>query len=274
MNIKKKTDQLIQSKSTIAVFFILFILSGILFADRNFLSFASVQNLVKKGASDGGFLALGMTFVILSVLALGGVLMAMFGNDNMLLGIGLGLLAGAACGFLNGFMVAKMKISSWIATLAMMLAVRGMIMLMTSKKPIPITNPAISLLGDSRPFGIHILIIVLAVLTLACMFVSRRTKLGMALYAVGGNEEASRMMGLKVDTVKIAAFTICGLFCIPVRHAAGLQAVYRPAHGRGRMGDNCHCHVRAGRGEAVRRRGQVQRYIFRHPHHFHHQHHI
>ena len=143
MNIKKKTDQLIQSKSTIAVFFILFILSGILFADRNFLSFASVQNLVKKGASDGGFLALGMTFVILigqidlsvgSVLALGGVLMAMFGNDNMLLGIGLGLLAGAACGFLNGFMVAKMKISSWIATLAMMLAVRGMIMLMTSKK--------------------------------------------------------------------------------------------------------------------------------------------
>lgn len=81
MNIKKKTDQLIQSKSTIAVFFILFILSGILFADRNFLSFASVQNLVKKGASDGGFLALGMTFVILigqidlsvgSVLALGG----------------------------------------------------------------------------------------------------------------------------------------------------------------------------------------------------------
>ena len=221
MNIKKKTDQLIQSKSTIAVFFILFILSGILFADRNFLSFASVQNLVKKGASDGGFLALGMTFVILigqidlsvgSVLALGGVLMAMFGNDNMLLGIGLGLLAGAACGFLNGFMVAKMKISSWIATLAMMLAVRGMIMLMTSKKPSPITNPAISLLGDSRPFGIHILIIVLAVLTLACMFVSRRTKLGMALYAVGGNEEASRMMGLKVDTVKIAAFTICGLF--------------------------------------------------------------
>lgn len=146
MNIKKKTDQLIQSKSTIAVFFILFILSGILFADRNFLSFASVQNLVKKGASDGGFLALGMTFVILigqidlsvgSVLALGGVLMAMFGNDNMLLGIGLGLLAGAACGFLNGFMVAKMKISSWIATLAMMLAVRGMIMLMTSKNPFP-----------------------------------------------------------------------------------------------------------------------------------------
>lgn len=221
MNIKKKADQLFQSKSTITVFLILFILSGIMFADRNFLSAGSIQNLIRKGASDGGFLALGMTFVILigqidlsvgSVLALGGVLMAMFGNDNLVLGIALGVIAGIVCGFLNGFMVAKMKISSWIATLAMMLAVRGLVMLMTSKKPIPITNPAISLLGDSKPFGIHILILVLAVLTLICMFISRKTKLGMALYAVGGNEEASKMMGLKVDTVKIAAFTICGLF--------------------------------------------------------------
>lgn len=50
-------------------------------------------------------------------------------------------------------------------------------------------------------------------LVLLCMFVGRHTKMGTALYAVGGNEEAARMMGLKVDKVKITAYAICGLLC-------------------------------------------------------------
>lgn len=52
----------------------------------------------------------------------------------------------------------------------------------------------------------------MTILTLLCMYISKQTKFGMAIYAVGGNEEAARMMGLKVDRIKIAAFTICGAF--------------------------------------------------------------
>ncbi|MCD7745733.1 MAG: ABC transporter permease [Lachnospiraceae bacterium] len=221
MNGKKLINRYIQSKSTIMVFVILLVFSSIVFADKNFFSILSLQNLVKKGASEGGFLALGMTFVILlgqidlsvgSVLALSGVVMAMFGNENPLLGILLGLAVGLACGFVNGLMVAKMKISSWVATLAMMLGIRGVVLLITSQKAVSLTNSTLVYFSGGKVLGISSIIWLLLILTLICMYISRNTRLGMGLYAVGGNEEAARMMGLKVDAIKIAAYTFCGLF--------------------------------------------------------------
>ena len=221
MNAKKKTNQLFQSKSTVLVFVLLFIASSILFRDRNFLSSTSVLNLLRKCCSDGGLLALGMAFVIIigqidlsvgSVMALGGVVMGMVGANHPILGILLGLACGVACGMISGLMVAKMRLSSWVATLAMMLGIRALVMLMTNQKPVSISNPVLSALGGAKIFGINILIIIFFVLTFVCMFVGKHTRFGMVLYAVGGNEEAARMMGLKVDKIKIAAYTICGTF--------------------------------------------------------------
>ena len=137
MNKVKNIYNRFSSKSSIAAFLILFIFSSIVFSNRSFASFDSVANLFRKAASDGGFLALGMTFVILlaqidlsvgAVLALGGVVMAIYGADNPVLGIILGLASGIFCGLLNGLMVAKMRISSWVATLATMLGVRGIVL--------------------------------------------------------------------------------------------------------------------------------------------------
>ncbi len=221
MNAKKTVNKLFRSKSTVMVFIILLVFSSIVFADKNFFSALSLQNLVKKGASEGGYLALGMTFVILigqidlsvgSVLALSGVVMATVGNANPLLGILLGAGVGILCGFVNGLMVAKMKISSWVATLAMMLGLRGVVLLITSQKAISLTNACLTFFSSGKFFGISAIIWLLLLLTLICMFVSGNTRLGMGIYAVGGNEEAARMMGLKVDAVKIAAYTLCGLF--------------------------------------------------------------
>lgn len=221
MNAKKRTNQLFQSKSTVLVFVLLFIASSILFRDRNFLSSTSVLNLLRKCCSDGGLLALGMAFVIIvgqidlsvgSVMALGGVVMGMVGANHPILGILLGLACGVVCGMISGFMVAKMRLSSWVATLAMMLGIRAMVLLMTNQKPVSISNPVLAALGGAKIFGVNILVILFFVLTFVCMFVGKYTRFGMALYAVGGNEEAARMMGLKVDKVKIAAYTICGTF--------------------------------------------------------------
>lgn len=217
----KKVYNWFGSKSSIAAFLLLFIFASIAFADRSFLSAGSIENMVRKAASDGGFLALGMTFVILvgeidlsvgSTLALGGVLMGMFGAGNPALGIALGLLAGLFCGFVNGLMVAKMRISSWVATLAMMLGLRGVVLLITNKRPVPVNNPALTAIGGGKILGLNVLIFLLAACTLICMYISRNTRLGMGIYAVGGNEEAAKMMGLRVDRVKIAAYTLCGLF--------------------------------------------------------------
>lgn len=221
MKFKKKFNQVFQSKSTILVFLLLFVIASIMFADRKFFSVNAILNLLRKSCSDGGLLALGMAFVILigqidlsvgSVLALGGIVMALVGVEHPYLGIVVGLLSGILCGFISGFMVAKMKLSSWVATLAMMLGVRAVVMLITNQKPVSVSNPVLCSLGGAKIFGVNILLYIFFGLTLLCMYIAKQTRFGMAIYAVGGNEEAARMMGLKVDGIKIAAFTICGAF--------------------------------------------------------------
>lgn len=226
MNKMKKVLNWFSSKSAIAALLILVIFSSIAFAERNFFSFPSLMNIARKAASDGGYLALAMTFVILigqidlsvgSVLAFSGVIMGLVAQFNPVLGILAGLCVGLLCGFANGFMVAKMRISSWIATLAMSLGVRGAVLLISNQKPVSISSDLIKQLGNfainlGGKNNVSILVILLVVFTLLCMHISHNTKFGMGLYAVGGNEEAARMMGLKVDNIKIAAYTLCGLF--------------------------------------------------------------
>lgn len=217
----KKIYNWFSSKSAIAALAILVLFSSIAFSSRNFFSFLSLMNVARKAASDGGFLALGMTFVILigqidlsvgAVLAFSGVIMGIVAMTNPLLGIAAGIAVGIVCGFVNGIMVAKMRISSWIATLAMCLGIRGAVLLISNQKPVSIASPMIKSLGNASFGGVNILVILLVVFTLICMYISRNTKFGMGLYAVGGNEEAAKMMGLKVDRIKIGAYTFCGLF--------------------------------------------------------------
>lgn len=221
MNKVKKLYNWFSSKSAIAALAILIIFSSFAFAERNFFSFPSLMNIARKAASDGGYLALAMTFVILigqidlsvgAVLALSGVIMGLVAQFNPVLGVLAGIAVGLICGFANGFMVAKMRISSWIATLAMSLGVRGAVLLISNQKPVSISSNLIKALGNTSFGGVSILVILLVFFTLLCMHISHNTKFGMGLYAVGGNEEAAKMMGLKVDNIKIGAYTLCGLF--------------------------------------------------------------
>lgn len=222
----KKFYNSIHSKSTIAAFILLVVASSIAFSDRNFLSTANIINILLKAARNGGMLALGMTFVILcaeidlsvgAVFALSGVVMGLVGQVNPFLGILAGILVGVVSGFLIGFMVTKMRISSWIASLAMMFALRGVIQI--------ISDRSVEISGDIMRFastslfrgvipgaksGISILIPILFLLTFVCMYIGKYTKFGMGIYAVGGNGEAARMMGVNVDKIKIMAFICCG----------------------------------------------------------------
>lgn len=136
MNKIKKIYNSFYSRSTILAFLILVIAASIAFADKNFLSMTNAVNILLKAAKNGGFLAMGMTFVILlgeidlsvgAVLGLSGVVMGIVAEVNPVLGIFAGILTGVVSGVLIGFMVTKMRISSWIASLAMMFALRGMI---------------------------------------------------------------------------------------------------------------------------------------------------
>lgn len=226
MNKIKKFYNSFYSKSTILAFLLLVIAASILFADQNFLSVPNVLNILLKAAKNGGFLALGMTFVILcgeidlsvgAIFALSGVVMGTTGQINPVLGIVAGLMVGVVSGALIGYMNTKMRISSWIASLAMMFAVRGMITLV-AKASVEIPEGIMSFASAKflKGFlgvkaGVSILIPIFFILVFTCMFISRHTKFGMGMYAVGGNTEAARMMGIDVDRIKIKAFICAGL---------------------------------------------------------------
>ena len=226
MKTLKKLYNSISSKSTILAFLLLVVVSSIVFADKNFLSIPNVFNILLKVAKNGGFLALGMTFVILcgeidlsvgAVFALSGVVMGLVGEVNPYLGIVSGLMVGVTSGALIGFMNTKMRISSWISSLAMLFALRGLIQII-AEKSVVISGNVLNFANakilpgvfSGMKSGISILIPILFIITFICMYISRNTKFGMALYAVGGNCEASRMMGINVDKVKIKAFICSG----------------------------------------------------------------
>lgn len=134
MKLIKKIYNSFYSRSTILAFLLLVIITSILFQDKNFLTTANVFNILLKAAKNGGFLALGMTFVILcaeidlsvgAVFALSGVVMGLTAQVNPVFGIVCGLLVGIVSGLMIGLMVTKMRISSWIASLAMLFMTRG-----------------------------------------------------------------------------------------------------------------------------------------------------
>ena len=142
MKTKNDIRQMILSRSTFVAFLLLVIITSIVFRDKNFLSTNNIFNILLKAAKNGGFLALGMTFVILcaeidlsvgAVFALSGVVMGLVGEINPFLGLACGLLTGVVSGLMIGYMVTKMRISSWIASLAMMFALRGIILIIAKK---------------------------------------------------------------------------------------------------------------------------------------------
>lgn len=221
----KKIYESFYSRSTILALLLLVVVSSIAFADQNFLSGANVVNIFLKAAKNGGFLAIGMTFVILlgeidlsvgAVLGLSGVIMGLVGQINPYLGIVAGILTGVVSGAMIGFMVTKMRISSWIASLAMMFALRGMISIVAHSS-VEISDGVMrfaslkfwkGFLGVKA--GVSILIPLFFVLVLLCMYVGRFTKFGMGMYAVGGNKEAARMMGIDVNKITMKAFICSG----------------------------------------------------------------
>lgn len=222
----KRIYNFFYSKSAIAAFLILVVASSIIFSDKNFLSVNNIFNILLKAAKNGGFLALGMTFVILcaeidlsvgSVFALSGVVMGLVGQVNPFLGIAAGILVGVVSGTLIGLMVTKMGISSWIASLATMFALRGTILII-ARQSVAIKGSVLTFAGakilkgviPGMASGISILIPLLLLATFGCMYAARYTKFGMNLYAVGGNSEAARMMGINVDKTKIIAFICSG----------------------------------------------------------------
>lgn len=131
--------------------------------------------------------------------------------------IPLGLLAALACGavvgFLNGFIIAKFHINALITTLATMQIVRGLALIASDGRAVGINDPAFFNIALSKLFTIPTPIWVMVGLFIVFGFVLNRTVFGKNTLAIGGNPEASRLAGVKVDRTRIYIFTLQGLVC-------------------------------------------------------------
>ena len=186
----------------------------------HFRTAENLTNVVRQG-SMLGVMAVGMTFVIIaggidlsvgSILAVSGIAAASASSMHPAIPVALAILTGAAMGLINGLVVSKMKIVPFIATLAMMLAGRGASFLLTNTKPVVVDRAMTSFLKIGRGFfmGVPIPTIIFIGVVAAAIVVLRHSPFGRQVFAVGGSEEASRMMGLKVDTIKTLVFVLSG----------------------------------------------------------------
>lgn len=217
----KSNSQSILQK--IAPFIGLFlIITVISIMSPNFLTIHNIFNVLRQ-VSINALIAFGMTFVILtggidlsvgSILALTGAVTAGFlaGGMDPILAMSLGLLLGAVLGAINGIIIAKGKVAPFIATLATMTIYRGLTLVYTEGKPISGLGDSLSfqLLGKGYFLGIPVPIVTMILAFAILYFILKKTTFGRRVYAVGGNEEASKLSGINTDRIKIYVYSLTG----------------------------------------------------------------
>ncbi|MFJ2773977.1 substrate-binding domain-containing protein [Streptomyces sp. NPDC087300] len=187
--------------------------------------FLTTQNLLNVGvqAAVTAILAFGVTFVIVSagidlsvgsVAALSATVLAWSATSQgvpVWLAVILAVATGIACGFVNGLLVSYGKLPPFIATLAMLSVARGLSLVISQGSPIAFPD-SVSHLGDTVGGWLPVPVLVMIAMGLVTAVVLGRTFIGRSMYAIGGNEEAARLSGLRVKRQKLVIYGLSGLF--------------------------------------------------------------
>jgi ribose transport system permease protein len=219
VKIRPKGAQLewVRRASVVVGVALLFIIFSVL--TSSFYQPANLLDILLQ-SSINTMIAVGMTLVVMtrgidlsvgSVVGLSSMIAASLLQGNLILGIAVGMLVGAACGLVNGLLIAKLKLPDFIVTLGMLSIFRGAALIYTDGKPIYGIDPAFRAIFAGDLLGIPTpVLLALAIATLAFLVV-RYTALGEQIIAVGGNEEAGRLSGINIDRVKISVYALSGL---------------------------------------------------------------
>ncbi|MEU1201041.1 substrate-binding domain-containing protein [Streptomyces sp. NPDC005813] len=198
--------------------------------------FLTTDNLLNIGvqAAVTAILAFGVTFVIVSagidlsvgsVAALSATVLAWTATSQgvpVWIAVILAIATGIACGLVNGVLISYGKLPPFIATLAMLSVGRGLSLVISQGSPIPFPD-SISHLGDTLGGWLPVPVLVMVVMGLITAVILGRTYIGRSMYAIGGNEEAARLSGLRVKKQKLAIYALSGLFAA----AAGIVLASR-----------------------------------------------
>jgi ribose transport system permease protein len=222
---RRLTAEHVRDYGIIVVFIILFIVLSV--TSPSFLSVDNLLNIVRQNAAVG-IIACAATLVIIgagfdlsvgAIYFLAGVASAWLAvHVNVPLALIGGVAVGFALGAFNGILSTTLGISSFLATLATSLMFAGAGAAITKGFPISVTDPGFSKLGTDGFGRVTYSIIVFAVVAIVLQLVLTRTAFGRYVFAVGGNAEAARNSGVRVDRIRVATFLISGA-------AAGLAGV-------------------------------------------------
>ncbi|EOV8089453.1 ribose ABC transporter permease [Providencia huaxiensis] len=186
--------------------------------------FLTVNNLstIARQVSINAIIAIGMTFAILTggidlsvgaVMALSGTLMAglmkYYGMDPYA-AIALGLLSGVVFGFINGILAAYGKMPPIIVTLGAMIIAKGLALIYTGGYPVSGLPQEFAFWGREELMGIQVPILLMLGLYLIFYVVLNHVSFGRYIYAIGGNEEAARLSGIRVERYKMLVYVISG----------------------------------------------------------------
>lgn len=208
-------DKLILIVALIIVVAIFSSLNGNYFSWTNFVNILVAASLI-------GLVAIGHTYLIIagqndlspgSVAAFTGVLCATLVSMGLpfVLAALVTLLSGVVVGLFNSWMVNKIKIEAFIATLVTQFVFRGFAYILCDGRPVSITDYAYLSIGATRFLSIPLSVWIMLVLILIFGLVLAKTKFGRSVYAIGGNKDAARLAGLNPQRIVTILFVIMGV---------------------------------------------------------------
>lgn len=210
-------DKLILLGATLVVFVLFTALN------KNFLSWTNFVNIL-VATSLVGLIAIGHTYLIIagqndlspgSLAAFSGVLAALLVSNgvNLILAFIITIIAGALVGVFNAFMVNRIKLQAFIATLVTQSIVRGFAYILCGGKPVAISNKAFIQIGKARFLDIPATVWIMIIAFIIFGFILSNTRFGRSIYAIGGNQDAARLAGLNPKRIVLLSFVMMGVLC-------------------------------------------------------------
>lgn len=222
-NVKRKFEykEMLSKLGPLLALIVLIIFVSIL--SPSFLSLTNLMNLMRQ-VSTNALIAFGMTFVIItggidlsvgSTLALSSAIMAgmIVNGIDPLITMTVSLIAGFVLGAVNGLLITKGKLVPFIATLATMTIYRGATLVLTDGKPITGLDETFifQFMGRGYFFGIPFPIVITLVVFALLFVLLHKMSFGRKTFAIGGNEKASFVAGVKSNKIKIFVYSISGV---------------------------------------------------------------
>jgi ribose transport system permease protein len=202
----------------VASFIVIFVY--LTFKSDVFLTKVNLFNVLDGNSSDG-IMAVGGTLVLIAggfdlsvgaIFALSGVIAAMLASHmDPTYAILIGALSGLGVGIVNGFITTVGRINAIVGTLATSIIISGVALVLTDGLLINVTAPGFTSLGQGTILTLHYSVIVWGVFALVCGFLLWRTRFGRYIYASGGNAEAARLSGVRVNLIRGSTYAISGL---------------------------------------------------------------